>query len=132
MDSKLGREVAGHRDSSWGGWRELRAPLRTLRPRAVTRRTFVGCFVARPGAQANIAESAIRVAVDRSAGPVAGIGRVLPPLARRDAEPALEGGVEKAEVVEPALHGHVDDLGIRIPQQRNGLEESQFYPEVGD
>ena len=45
----------------------------------------------------------------------------FPPLTWTGAESFPETRVEKAEMVEAALLGDVDDFGIRIPQQRDGL-----------
>src|ERR1022692_4427562 len=54
------------------------------------------------------------------------------PLAGTDAESPLEAGVEKAQMIEAALFGDVDDFSASVTQQRNGLQETHFHSERGD
>src|SRR2546429_327919 len=44
-----------------------------------------------------------------------------PPASRTGTEPSLEASIKQAKVIESALFGHIDDLHIRIAQQRHGL-----------
>ena len=54
---------------------------------------------------------------------------VLAPLPRADAEAAFKTGIEKTPVVEAALPGQGDDLGLRVAQQGNHFEQAHLHAE---
>ena len=56
----------------------------------------------------------------------------MSPLARAHAEAALEAGIKEAQVIEGALFGDIDDLGVGVAQERSGFEKAQFHPQRGD
>src|ERR1035438_10245021 len=59
-------------------------------------------------------------------------GALFSPLAGTDAESPLEAGIEKAQMIEPALFGDVDNFSAGVTQQRNGLQETHFHSQRGD
>jgi hypothetical protein len=59
----------------------------------------------------------------------ASLGDHLPPLARTGAESLLETGIKKSQVVESAFLRNVDYFGIRIHQQRDGLQKTHLHPQ---
>jgi hypothetical protein len=56
---------------------------------------------------------------------------LFPPLTGARAKAPLEAGVEEAQVVETAFSGHVDDFGVRVPQQGHRFGQAEFHPEGG-
>jgi hypothetical protein len=57
---------------------------------------------------------------------------LIAPLPRAGAKPALEAGIEQAQVIETTLLRHVDDFGVGIAQEGQGLEQPHFHPQVAD
>jgi hypothetical protein len=93
-------------------------------------------LLGRPGqrAQAVQAQKTIRDGSTRSGRPVIVIVRdgLFPPLTGARAKAPLEAGIEEAQVVETAFTGHVDDFGVRVPQQGHRFGQAQFHPEGGN
>jgi hypothetical protein len=53
-------------------------------------------------------------------------------LSRAGAKSPFEARVEKAQMVESALLGHINDFDVRISQQRNCFQQAHFHPQRGN